>query len=305
MVCPRFIKMICRPALLALAVLLANVAFAQTPAQKVKPTFKAPAEVEKALRDRVTEFFQYHVDGNFRKAYNMVAEDTQDYYFAALKMKFEAFRITGIRFVNDDCTKASVDLETQQKMNRVEFKGIVVPMPMTTAWKLEKGQWVWYRDPTNAEVTPMGLSDLGKLHEGTNDEKAQEALKRLTDPAALQQKADEILHPKSTGKQSGIDRPDVTLSRDKASSAEVGFHNGWPGNIKLVLDPGAKLAGFTAAINKADVNMNEDAVLKVSYTPPANGSAVPELPESLQVRLFVEPFNLIYPVTVKFAAPSH
>src|ERR1700688_644511 len=29
----------------------------------------APPEVEQALRARVTEFLQYHVDGNFRKAY--------------------------------------------------------------------------------------------------------------------------------------------------------------------------------------------------------------------------------------------
>ncbi len=298
MVCSRSIRMIYRPALLAL---IATAAFAQSPAQPTpKPTFKAPPEVDKALRDRVTEFFQYHVEGNFRKAYNMVAEDTQEYYFAALKMQFESFRITGVRFLNDDCTKASVDLETSQKMQRVEFRGIVVPVPMTTLWKVEKGVWVWYRDPNNAEVTPMGLSDLGKAREGSDDDRARAALKRMTDPEALRKQAEEIMRPK----QSGIDRPDVTLASDKASSAQVGFHNGWPGAIKLVLDPGTALAGFTATLDKTDVGMNQDAVLKVTYSPAANGAELSRLPQSMIVRLFVEPFNLVYPVTVRFAAPT-
>src|SRR5579864_740686 len=49
-----------------------------------------PPGIEDALRARVTEFFQYHVDGNFRKAYDMVAEDTKDFYFKALKIQFKS-----------------------------------------------------------------------------------------------------------------------------------------------------------------------------------------------------------------------
>jgi hypothetical protein len=48
---------------------------------------QTPAEqADVALRARVTEFLQYHVDGNFRKAYDMVAEDTKDDYFASGKI---------------------------------------------------------------------------------------------------------------------------------------------------------------------------------------------------------------------------
>ena len=52
-----------------------------------------PRQAESALRARVTEFLQYHVDGNFRKAYDMVAEDTKDEYFNSGKAQLESFKI--------------------------------------------------------------------------------------------------------------------------------------------------------------------------------------------------------------------
>jgi len=56
-------------------VLLPCLAWAQAPADVTTPG--APADVDKALRARVSQFFQYHVDGDFRKAYDIVAEDTR------------------------------------------------------------------------------------------------------------------------------------------------------------------------------------------------------------------------------------
>src|SRR5580658_6041018 len=72
----------------ACSVVLLSLVSAAACAQKPAPTapqppaaFKAPPEVEQALRARVTEFFQFHVEGNFRAAYGMIAEDTKEYYF--------------------------------------------------------------------------------------------------------------------------------------------------------------------------------------------------------------------------------
>jgi hypothetical protein len=292
MVCSRIShSLIFRSALISL---ITAAAFAQTVPATV---YKAPPEIDKALRARVSEFFQFHVEGNFRKAYNMVAEDTQDYYFAALKMKFEAFRITGVRFTNDTFTTASVDLETQQKMNRMQFRGVVVPLPMTTLWKIENGQWVWYRDPNNREVTPMGLSDLGKTREEQGAPPPD--LAKLTAPDEIARRANDIL------KQSGIDKNEVTMALDKPSSAQVSFHNGWPGSIELALDPGANMAGFTATLDKSQLGKNEDAVVKISYTPPpVDPGQIQQPPPMRQVRLMVSPFNLVYPVTVKFEKPG-
>lgn len=270
--------------------------FAQTPTK----VFKAPPEVEEALRARVTEFFQLHVEGNFRKAYGMVAEDTKDYYFNNKKETFVSFSIVGVRFVNDECTKASVDLNTEQAMRRLEFKGVVIPIPMTTLWKIEDGKWVWYRDPDDKQLTPMGLSDLDKIRPNgqTTEEQLAQRLHELTTPEEMAKRAGKIFG------QTTIDKQEVTLALDKPSTAVVTFHNGQPGFVKLDLNAGEKIAGFTATLDKVDVGANENAVLKLSYEPPAGGSAALSTTQAVEVRLFVQPFNQLLAVKVKFGAPA-
>jgi hypothetical protein len=276
--------------------LISAAAFAQIPGP---PPFNAPPEVEQALRARVTEFFQLHVESNFQKAYGMVAEDTKGYYFNNKKNTYKSFRITGVRFVNSDFTKASVDLECEQVMERVQFNGVVIPVPMTTLWKIEDGKWMWYRDPNSGNLTPMGLSDMTKINAGATDEQIAARLKELTSPESIAKRGLQIVG------QSGIDKREVTLAMDKPSSAEVTFHNGQTGYIKLVLNPGEKIPGFSATIDKEDVGPNENAVLKLSYDPPASsGSAPKSMLQAATVRLFVQPFNQAFPVTVHFGAPA-
>lgn len=265
--------------------LIAAVAIAQP---QPEPVYKAPPDVEAALRARVSEFFQLHVEGNFQKAWRMVADDTKDYYFGAGKQKYESFRITGVKFLNDNFTKASVDLETKQKMLKVEFQGAIVPMPMTTQWKIEDGKWVWYRDPDNPHLTPMGLSDMEKVRQGIA---TQEDLQRITSPEELKRKANEIL------KQSGVDRPEVLVPTDKAWTEVVKFHNGWPGYIKLDAAP-PTVMGMTITIDKKDLKPSEDATVTISYTPDTV-----KAPPLVQLRLFVAPFNVLVPVIVRFGAP--
>jgi len=279
--------------------LISAAAFAQDAA---KPSFKAPPAVEEALRARVTEFFQLHVEANFRKAYSMVAEDTKDYYFNNKKNTYQSFRITGVRFTDADFTKAAVDLECLQNMERPDFKGVVVPIPMTTLWKNEEGQWMWHHDPDNKQLTPMGLSDLDSVRAGIkgSDEQVAQQLALLTSADGLAKRAAIIMG------QSNIDKPEVTLALDKPSSADVTFHNGQPGYIKLALDPGTKIAGFSATLDKVDVGANENAVLKLRYNPPAG--AQPSLPQTMiqavQVRLIVQPFNQIFNVKVNLGTPA-
>jgi hypothetical protein len=276
--------------------LVSTVALAQPAPQ---PTFQAPPEVEQALRARVTEFYQLHVESNFQKAWSLVAEDTKAYYFGAQKNTFESFRITGVRFTNKECTKAMVDLETRQKMLRREFQGVIVPTPATTLWKIEDGKWVWYRDPEDNHLTPMGTSDLSKVNPAGGDKAKAEQLAQLTSPEEIQRRARDIL------KQSGVDKQEVMLAADKPSSAEVTFHNGQQGTIKLMLDPGAELAGFAATLDKVDVGPSQDAVVKISYAPPSGSGAKPQpMPQERQVRLILQPFNQVFAIKVKFGGPA-
>jgi len=57
-------------------------------AQSDNPFNRPPADVDQALRARITEFFQFHVTGEYRKAEALVAEDTKDYFYDHNKPKY-------------------------------------------------------------------------------------------------------------------------------------------------------------------------------------------------------------------------
>jgi hypothetical protein len=271
---------ICRALLISA---FAATAFAQTP----------PPEVDQALRARVTQFFQYHVEGNFRKAYEMVAEDTKDFYFAAMKIQFKSFQITGVKY-SDNFTKATVDLNTDQEIRRPEFPSTIVPIPMSTFWKIEDGKWVWHRDADAEHITPMGPSDVASIR--SNAKISPQDLRKIVDPDSLQQMAANIMH------QSGVDKTEVTFATDKPSTVVVSFHNGQEGTVKVTIAGGKSLAGFSAALDKTDLGPNENAVLKMTYDPSA---ATAPMPPQATVRLVVEPFHQVFDVALTFTAANH
>src|SRR6266403_360517 len=187
-------------------VLLPVVAFAQTP----------PPEVDEALRARVTEFFQYHVDANFRKAYELVAEDTKEQYFGAQKWQFKSFKIDSIKY-SDNFTKAEVQV-TGQRMWRMrpDLPEVPVSLPMATLWQVENGKWMYHEEPRQIN-TPMGPSAAPPK---TEDGKPK--LPNVS-PEAIAAAARNILQ------QSSVDKTELTLAPDKASSERVVFHNGFQG----------------------------------------------------------------------------
>src|SRR5713226_10506477 len=79
------------------------------------PPATAPPEVDQALRARAAQFGQYQMEGNFRKAYEMVAEDSQDFFFSAPKEKPQAYKIEDVRYA-DNFTKATVRVTSTRRM---------------------------------------------------------------------------------------------------------------------------------------------------------------------------------------------
>jgi len=257
--------------------LLPLVAFAQTP----------PPEVDQALRARATEFLQAHVDGNFRKAYDFVAEDTKDYYFGAQKTRYNSFKIDEIRY-SDDFTKADVKITAEYNVS-IQGRPLPVTNPAILKWQIENEKWFWHYDPKSIADTPMGWSDwsAAKMNSG------QDAPPKLTDEA-LAQRAHEILT------QSGIDKSEVTLATDKASSDQVVYHNALPGSVRVFVEAGAKLEGFHAELDKTDVGAGANVVLKLTYDPAADssGKAAGSL---VHLQLRIEPFDRVFPIDVRFS----
>lgn len=252
-------------------------------------TSAPPPEVDQALRARVNEFFEYHVEGKFSKAYEMVAEDTKEYYFATQKIQFKSFKIDSVKF-SDDFTQAVVDLTGQRLWKpRYDFPETVVTIAMHTTWKIENGKWVWYDHTRPTWLTPMGPSDTDRMRKaqgasGGMPDLSAEAMKARTDAALTS--------------HSSLDKSEVVLSPDKPSTDQVVFHNGEPGGVKVYVEGGAPPVGLSADLDKNDISSGQDAIIKIHFDPKEGRTP----PASIVIHVFMEPFHRDFPITVKFEA---
>ncbi len=261
---------------------------------------QTPAEAaDQALRARVTEFLQYHVEGNFRKAYDMVADDTKEEYFNTGKSRLKGFKIGDIKFT-DNFTKATVTA-TMSKTIAVVGQEIPVNMPSTTTWKIENGKWVWYNDVKVSSANPLDLSSaLGPAPAAAaatapkNNDKDTGGLPKDLDEKAIAAAAKSILQ------QVSVDKKEATLATDKPSEDKVIFHNGMPGSVQLELSA-PEIAGFTVKLEQSNVRAGGDVPVVFHYQP---GDTPAGRRDPIIVRLVVQPTNQAFTIRVNFAAPG-
>jgi hypothetical protein len=250
-------------------------------------------EMDRAVRARVTEFLQYHVDGNFRKAYDMVAEDTKDDYFASGKVQIKGFKIEDVRFT-DNFTKATVT-GTISKTFNVAGTDVPVTVPSTTTWKIENNKWVWYNDAKSAPATPMGLASIapaGATPPRSADD-GTDGLPKNFDDKTISAAAQSILQ------QVGVDKKEITLAADKTSEERVVFHNGMTGSVQLELTV-PEIPGFSATLEQTVVRAAGDVPVVFRYVPGDPASRR----DSISVQLAVQPLNQVFVIRVNFAAPA-
>jgi len=258
-----------------------------------------PAEAaEQALRARATQFMQYHVDGNFRKAYDMVAEDTKEEYFNSGKSQLESFKIEAITFT-DNFTKATVSA-TLTKTTAILGQPFPLTMASRSTWKIENGKWVWYNDLKDSAVSPFVPVPQIAASSATTSPAAADprtngpgdiGLPKDFDPKTIAAAAQDILQ------QVGVDRQEVTLASNRPSDDKVVFHNGMTGSVQLELS-GPEVPGFTAKLEQASVRPGGDGAVVFHYEP--NESAARRDP--ITVQLVVQPLNRPFVIRVNFAA---
>jgi hypothetical protein len=118
-------------------------------------------------------------------------------------------------------------------------------------------------------------------------------------PEAMRAAGTEVLKQQSMG----VDKSNVTFNVDQAASAEVVFTNGADGEIQIALD-GPVVRGLTAQLDKKTVPGHGTAVLSFRYDP-SNKSGPKDVWEprgSISFRIFVAPFDRMFPVNVQFLA---
>ncbi len=242
---------------------------------------QAPPDIDKALRDRATQFIQYHVTGEYRKAMDMVAEETKDAYFAQGKMKLKSFKLDSVQYLNPEFTKARVTMTVVRDW-QVRMQSNEAIIPMVTDWIIEDGKWVWTFDIKDRWLTPMGPSSI-------------EPPKRNSDGTVELPKnfSQEVIAARARAllEQSGVDKRVVSLEAGKPSSDRVMFTNAAQGPVELSLAGIPEIPGFTAKLDKEELPTGAIAFLTLSYD--SEESHPPFV-----MQLVTQPFNQGYSIQV-------
>jgi hypothetical protein len=217
---------------------LAAAAFAQDPADLFN---RAPADVDQALRARITEFFHYHVTGEHRKAEELVADDTKDYFYDGNKPRYLSFEIGKIDY-SDGYTKAKAMITVKMPVMLPGFNGKIMAIPTASYWKLIDGKWYWYVDTAMRNASPMGEMKPGPP-------RADGAPPRPAIATTMQELFAQV-------------RADRGAVEVKAGSTDqVVITNGMVGPIKLTVE--GKIDGIEAAFDHAEIKPGEKATLTV------------------------------------------
>lgn len=244
---------------------------------------KAPPAVDEALRARITEFFQDHVDGKFRQAEALVAEECKDFYYTSNKPQYLSFEINKI-YYSDNFTKAKAVVLAKLIIMMPGFAGKPTPVPIPSFWKVVNGQWYWYVDLATLHQTPFGIMkpstpDAGAAAPPAPDFSSRPDMRTLMNAVRA-------------------DKTAVQLDGDTASSERVTISNKLPGNVSLSV---ARLstAGLDATLDSTEVKGGGSAVLTISWKP---GAQIPPKPVIVEVE--VQPTNQAIPIQVTVAPPK-
>ena len=199
-------------------VILSIAAIAPVFAQRPHDLFeKAPPGVEEALRMRVSKFFQLQTEGKPRLAEALVADDSKDAYYEGNKPKCISFELVKFSF-SDEFRRARAVVTCEMFVNLPGFMARPVKVPLTTLWKLEKGDWYWYVEAPTGD-TPFGTFRPGGGGPGAGL------------PSQIPSAADAA----SLLNQVRIDRNELSLK--PGQTGEVILTNGMPGPVTVAVEP--------------------------------------------------------------------
>ena len=207
-------------------------------------TAPPPPKVDKALRERVTQFYQDYVDAKFRDAETLVAADTKNFFYSIEKPQYFGFEISGIMY-SENFTRAKVVAICKQQILLPGFGDKPVPIPVTSEWKLVKGKWFWWVDQTATYDSPFGKTNaptVGPAKAGSSPF-----------PSEMPATPDFALNKVKADKQS------VTLK--PGASGEVTFSNSAQGVMTVTVH--GQPPGVTVTPARADVAAGGKATFKI------------------------------------------
>lgn len=249
---------------------------------------KAPPAIDRALRERVAQFYDAHVEKKTVKVFSMVAEDSQQVFFDMEKPFMRGYEIKHIKYA-DDYTKAAVILSVDTDLVMLGFGKHKVIMPLQSKWKLVDGQWMWFVEPYDSEKgveTAFGSMQAKDANEASADPRQAVAAAMASAPTL-----DKI---QSTVK---VTANQVDLSSHEPSSFEIVLTNTFQGKVQLELEV-QDLPGLSVKLDKNELEQGQQA--KLSFAMKPQGSAKKP---GRHVRVRVSPTRQIIDIPVRFAIP--
>lgn len=234
-------------------------------AQQTSP---AAAEAEKALRTRAEKFYQLEVDRNFRAAWALVAEDTQDYFFNGGRNDITGFTIDKIELLENN-KYARMTIKAKAVMRAPAMPSIAVEVPIVSTWKIENGDWYWYVDQSGGVDTPFG-----KMPGGGASGPAP-ALPGIPNVASFKN-------------QVSIDRTAVVLS-DEAPVQTVAISNHLAGPVTVEVQPSG-VDGLVVEVDNKVVGSQKQATVSFRAKPGTKPAG--------RVGIDVQPLGQHYDITV-------
>jgi len=257
---------------------------------------KAPPPIEEALRARIDQYYRAFMEGKFKDAYLLVADDSQDAFLGSAKQQYKACETAKIRY-SDNFTKAIV---VESCKGEWRWHGVATPetYPLNSSWKIVDGKWLWYYvKPTqvSSPFSPTGSIAVPPASATANGASASVV------PGDLSAAALGILA------QVSLDKMAVHLRTEESSQDVIHVHNAMPGVIQLQVDQLA-VPGLTITLGKTELGANQETTVSFNYKLDDPGIACLDCAKKLRgtstVALHVMPTGQIFTIAIAFGSPA-
>lgn len=236
---------------------------------------KAPPQIENPLRENVAKFFQAHVDGKFRQAEEVIAEDSKDAFYNMEKRRYFGFEIIKIKY-SDDFKKATVVTTLDMEWRSPRIGVMRVKPPLSSLWRMENDKWVWYVIPAKDWETPWG-----KMQPGPDQEKSiMTAFHGVN--------VNDVL------KQVAIDRTEIRLRGYEASEGQAAIENNMPGQVRLRLDA-PPYPDLQVSLDKTELAAGQTARIVAKFNPQTTDPK-----PTTRVSVHVEPTGRVFHLDIVF-----
>ncbi|WP_031498473.1 hypothetical protein [Bryobacter aggregatus] len=210
----------------------------------------APAQ-EAQLRERLNFFWEQFVAGKFRQADQVVSEDSKDEFFAWPKKRIKSFHVDHI-FYADGGKAAKVVTTIESQAAILNVGSMDVKQPLESWWRLENGQWFWFKPKNETRQTPFGTMN-------TNESGGEAPLV----PTGQFMRGPDI---ETLWKMVLPDRTEVVFVMGEAKTETITVKNGLPGSVNLTHDaPGSQELEFD--LDPRIVPRGGSAILTIRYQP--------------------------------------